>query len=78
MVEVLSPSNTNAEMRDKRKLCLENGAREFWVVDPIQQEVEVTTPDRRSIIYRSGESVPLFFAPATPVRVAELFAPSNE
>ena len=50
VIEVLSPSNTASEMRDKRKLCLANGSVEFWVVDPEQREVEVSTPDGHSII----------------------------
>lgn len=33
VIEVLSPSNTATEIREKRKLCLENGSREFWVAD---------------------------------------------
>ena len=33
VVEVLSPSNTTAEILDRRNTCLENGAREFWLVD---------------------------------------------
>ncbi len=61
VVEVLSPSNTAAEMRDKRKLCLETGSREFWVVDTDLREVEVCTPDRRSVTYKCGQEIPLFF-----------------
>ena len=30
-VEVLSPGNTGAEMREKRQLCFDAGAREVWV-----------------------------------------------
>src|SRR5262249_26970873 len=33
VVEVLSPSNTVSEMRDKAALCLQHGSREFWLVD---------------------------------------------
>jgi Uma2 family endonuclease len=73
VIEVLSPSNTAAEMRDKRKLCLENGSTEFWLVDPIQREVEVSTPDGHSIIYKSGHQIPLFFAPETTLRVDSIF-----
>jgi len=32
VIEVLSPSNTAAEMMDKEQLCLENGAKEFWAL----------------------------------------------
>jgi len=45
VVEVLSPSNTVAEINDKEKLCLENGSKEFWVVDPTLCQAKVSTPD---------------------------------
>ena len=61
VIEVLSPSNTLAEMRDRRKLCLENGAREFWIVDAKLREVEVSTPDGHGVTYKSGQNIPLFF-----------------
>ncbi len=73
VIEILSPSNTTAEMRDKRKLCLENGSLEFWIVDDTQREVEVCTPDRRSIIYKSGQSIPLFFAAGQTLAVDSVF-----
>jgi Uma2 family endonuclease len=61
VIEVLSPSNTMATLRDKRKICLENGSLEFWVVDTNLHEVEVSTPDGRAIVYKSGQDIPLFF-----------------
>jgi len=33
MVEILSPSNTEDEMREKRELYFECGAQEFWLCD---------------------------------------------
>lgn len=62
VAEILSPSNTKKEILDKSKLCLENGAREFWVVDIDRRQVEVSTPDGRTITYPSGQQIPLFFA----------------
>jgi len=61
VVEVLSPSNTVAEMIDKEKLCLENGAREFWVVDIDHRLVRVSTPDGHTITYKDGQEIPLLF-----------------
>lgn len=61
VVEVLSPSNTATEMRDRKKLCLENGCIEFWVVDLALREVEVSTRDGRGVTYTSGQEIPLFF-----------------
>lgn len=61
VIEVLSPSNTVAEILDKRALCLENGSREFWVVDMDHRQVEVSTPDGLTVTYKSGQQIPLFF-----------------
>jgi Uma2 family endonuclease len=63
VVEVLSPSNTAAEILDRRNVCLENGSREFWLVDIEHRRVEVSTPDGRFLTYQPGQSIPLFFAP---------------
>jgi Uma2 family endonuclease len=73
VVEVLSPSNTVAEMLDRRNICLENGSREFWLVDIEHRQVEVSTPDGRSIIYKADESIPLFFAPGVTLSVNSIF-----
>ncbi len=61
VIEVLSPSNTTAKMHEKRKLCLETGSREFWVVDIDLRQVEVSTPGGHSVTYTSGQEIPLFF-----------------
>jgi Uma2 family endonuclease len=61
VVEVLSPSNTVAEMIDKERLCLENGAREFWVVDIDHRLVRVSTPDGHTVTYKAGQEIPLLF-----------------
>jgi Uma2 family endonuclease len=61
VIEVLSPSNSAAEMLDKEQLCLENGSVEFWVVDPRGHQVKVSTTDDRTITYKSGHHIPLLF-----------------
>ncbi len=59
VIEVLSPSNTAAEIYDKERLCLENGSQEFWVVDPDRRQVKVSTPDGRTATYQRGQDIPL-------------------
>ena len=71
VIEVLSPSNTSLEMLDKEALCLENGSKEFWVVDPERQQVKVSTPDGRTVTYKSGATIPLFFGGS--IQVEEIF-----
>jgi Uma2 family endonuclease len=73
VIEVLSPSNSAKEMRERRKICLANGAVEFWTVDDENREVEVSTPDGRFIIYKSGQQVPLFFSLDGRLEVAAIF-----
>ena len=58
-VEVLSPSNTAAEIYDKEKMCLEHEAQEFWVVDPDRRQVKVSRPDGHTVTWRSGQEIPL-------------------
>lgn len=62
VIEGLSPSNIMSKMRERRKICLENGCIEFWMVDSKTSEVKVSTRDGHSITYRPGQQIPLFFA----------------
>ena len=72
VIEVLSPSNTAKEMLEKKNRCLENGAREFWIVDIEHRHVEVSTPDGQTIKYEAGQQIPLFFA-TTSLAVDAIF-----
>jgi Uma2 family endonuclease len=72
VVEVLSESNTVAEMLDKEKLCLENGSHEFWVVDLDRKQVKVSTPNGHTLTYKAGQEIPLFFAPGDAIAVSAI------
>jgi Uma2 family endonuclease len=61
VVEILSPANTVTEMLDKEKLCLENGAREFWLVDLDRRQIKVSTLDGRNVTYGPGQEIPFLF-----------------
>jgi Uma2 family endonuclease len=69
VVEILSPSNTAAEMNDRKKTFLEAGCREFWVVDAVNRQIDVSTPDGVTTTYRAGQAIPLplFGSGALPV-----------
>jgi Uma2 family endonuclease len=58
-IEVLSPSNTRAEIREKAVLCLSSGAQEFWVVDPKREAVSVTCQGGVPTVYHIGDRIPL-------------------
>ena len=68
VIEVLSPSNTAEELIEKRALCLENGSRESWVADAKRRQVEVSTPDGRTVTYKSGHEIPLVFGGSLAVQ----------
>ena len=59
VIEVVSPSNTVAELYEREQLCLANGSREFWVVDPDRRQIRVATPDGTTKTYGSGREIPL-------------------
>jgi len=61
VIEVLSKSNTASEMLDKQTVCLANGAKEFWAVDPARRKVYVFTSAGRFSTYTPGEKIPLLF-----------------
>ncbi len=74
VVEVLSPSNTAAEMYEKEALCLNNGALEFWVVDPAKNQVRVATNQGPTRSYGVGDLIPLTSFSAESIPAAEIFA----
>jgi Uma2 family endonuclease len=59
VIEVLSPSNTASEICAREKLSLENGAKEFWVVDPDRRQIRVSAPDGRARTWVAGDEMPL-------------------
>jgi Uma2 family endonuclease len=59
VIEMLSPSNSAAEMFDKEHLCLKNGAKEFWVVDPKRRLVKVSYAAGTWGLWRAGQEIPL-------------------
>jgi Uma2 family endonuclease len=67
VIEVLSPSNSEAEIADMRTLCFETGCREFWTVDIGDRWIDVSTPDRHTVTYKAGQEIPLIFGGRIPV-----------
>ena len=59
VIEVLSRSNTQAEMREKAALYLSTGGQEFWIVNPKRKDVTVTRREGGTIIYKIGQLIPL-------------------
>ena len=74
MIEVLSPSNTRSEMRERQSLCLANGTVEFWIVNIDQRNISVTHRDGSVQTYNPGDHIPLALLNAPPVPVDAIFA----
>jgi Uma2 family endonuclease len=73
VIEVLSPSNTKAEIHEKAALCLSTGSQAFWVVDPKRKAISVTTLGAEPVIYALGDRVPLPMF-GSDLEVTEIFS----
>jgi Uma2 family endonuclease len=73
VVEVLSPSNTMSEINDREKLCLENGAREFWVVDPDLRQVKVSRPDGITTTFHADQQISLAAFEGGALKIDDIF-----
>ncbi len=59
VIEVLSRSNTQAEMREKAALYLSTSGQEFWVVAPKRKEITVMRREGGTVVYGIGQVIPL-------------------
>ena len=73
VIEVLSPSNTKLEMREKATLYLSTGTQEFWVVDPKKRNVIVMRREAGTLVYEDGQHIPLSLF-GGELSVAQIFA----
>lgn len=78
VIEVLSPSNTVDEINDKLAVCVENGCRSFWIVDPKRKRVSVTEGDTTRH-FNKDQSIhsSVFELSAPPIPVSSIFADSK-
>lgn len=75
VVEILSPSTAPIDRGEKRQLYERAGIREYWIVDPASQNVEVHefASPRRIRIYTGGQSFDSALLPGLTIRLADLF-----
>lgn len=57
VVEVLSPSNSRAEMAFKRERFFEAGSEQFWLVDPEAQTLDIFHRDGRIVPHDARATV---------------------
>ena len=61
-------------MNKRKAVCMAAGARQFWLVDPGLQTVEVNSPSGSTLILRPGEEIDLAEFGGSKLSVAEVFA----
>jgi Uma2 family endonuclease len=71
MVEVRSPSNTNAEIDEKRSICVANGCQSFWLFNRKRERLWITE-DGETREYGIDDFAACKLLNA-PLRVRELF-----
>lgn len=78
VVEVASPGTSKYDRREKYRAYARAGIREYWIVDPIQQTVEILRLDDGIYhcvgIYKGEDTLPSVIVPDFPVQVGQLFA----
>jgi len=73
VIEVKSPSNTWAELRERASLCLASGCQDFWIVDDEARTITTISADGRAVEYSEGDSVPLPLFGDGGLSVADVF-----
>jgi Uma2 family endonuclease len=74
VIEVKSPSNTKAQLRELATLCLANGTLEFWIPDQKKKSITVIQRDGSTAVYEEGQSIPLAAFGADSLAVSQIFA----
>lgn len=82
VIEILSPGNSNKEMKTKKLLYEENEVREYWIFDPEHQTVfqfslTVQGVYSPATIYVSDEVLHCVIFPELRVDLKEVFKPSK-
>ena len=76
VVEVLSPSNTVAALKEFRRLCFASGTEVFLTLDPDDHTVEVQQKGQKNRLFAPGEQFEIeALGIAASFSVDALFAP---
>jgi Uma2 family endonuclease len=78
LVEVASPSTTAYDRNAKKKAYAKHGVKEYWLVDPLAETVELLVLEQTDYvskgIFSGTDTLPSTIVPALPVKVSEFFA----
>jgi Uma2 family endonuclease len=79
IIEILSPGNSEKEMRQKFSVYEEAGVREYWLVDPAQEAVFVYILNEEGRFigqqpHVKSDVVPVRCLPGVEIRLADVFS----
>lgn len=75
VVEVLSPSNTDAEMDRKRREYFAAGALIVWIIDPVTRTISVYASPQKCTVYSEQQTVEIgSFLPGLRIQLRDVFA----
>jgi len=81
VVEIVSPSNSHRELFIKFQYYLEAGVREYWVIDPEEQKVQVHIYENGHYLstgYKNNARIPVTILPGFEIALADLWARITE
>lgn len=78
VIEILSPGNSKKELRDKYELYEEAGVSEYWVINPVEENLAVfiTDPEGKfggAKLYTGGDRLLAAAVPGFGMDVTEIF-----
>jgi len=78
VIEILSSDNSNREMKDKFELYEASLVKEYWIVDPVHEDVTIYTLDQKnnyigSRPYLAGDSIPSSIFEGFSIEASEVF-----
>ena len=77
IIEILSPSTTRNDRKIKFKKFLQAGVREYWIVDPELDRLEVNLLENNTYItkiYDENDKVPVMVLKGLEIDLADVFA----
>ncbi|HZE86188.1 MAG TPA: Uma2 family endonuclease [Puia sp.] len=79
VIEILSPGNSKKELRDKYELYEEAGVREYWVINPTEENLVVFLLGQEgkfgaAKVYTGGDRLTAVTVPGFGIDVDEIFA----
>jgi Uma2 family endonuclease len=78
VVEILSPGNSKKEIRLKHELYEEAGVKEYWIVNPVEENIVVFILNEEGKLsglkmYASGDMIQSISVPGLNINLTEIF-----